>query len=368
MNNEEKKNATNVTTTLTKGMPTRKITAKTNLPTTAENLPGANDPIEFLIEGMLEKNTFNSIIGPSKAGKSLFSLQMAFCVQNGLPFLGHDTHQCNVLYVDCELDSRHINRRVESVKEYYNFPDGQSPQYLIYNKGLTSGGVRLDTMISDIRNALDRDPEIGLVICDCFYYWCEGARNQEGNVKNYLTPLKELVSEYDICLNYVHHTSKGGIKKDPTANDIINAGGGSGVHGKIVDTALVIFPKSKGLSPTRFTVAGVGRAYTIDAVDCERSAETNGFFLSHDEEVQERLMDIPADAHEIADYITDNSIKDLRAVKDHFNISIEDLRALGFTVDSKNHRIAFNEADLVVGPKLVEKEESDLAADEDPCA
>lgn len=55
------------------------------------------------------------LTGPGSAGKSLLSLQLAVCKALGLPFMGIETEQANVLYLSCEDDLNELHRRLQTV-------------------------------------------------------------------------------------------------------------------------------------------------------------------------------------------------------------------------------------------------------------
>ena len=50
---------------------------------------------------------------------------MAFCIQNGIPFLGNEVVKADVLYADFELRPNAIKNRFDMLKEHYNMPDAE---------------------------------------------------------------------------------------------------------------------------------------------------------------------------------------------------------------------------------------------------
>lgn len=251
----------------------------------ASSLPGADEESAFLIEDFMEENTFNSIIGQSKAGKTMFAMQMAFCVQNGLEFLGHKCQKSDVLIVDFEMKPQKIKQRYKALREFLGFKpnEGLDPYYMSVCDAFSNGDVDYRKILSDVQEALHKNPSIKLVIFDCYYTFALGDPNAEIDTRETLRPLKALVSGCSVC--YVHHTNKRGTKD---VDGIINSAGGSGVHGKIVDTTYVI---SKA-SDDRIKVYYGGRNSGFSHICCIHNDETSGFFqIINESEPFEKMPD-----------------------------------------------------------------------------
>lgn len=79
----------------------------------------ANEPIEWLVDGIIQKRSFNELVAPSKAGKSQLSYQLAYEVANGKDFLGiFKTNKCKVIYFDFEMNPNEIKHRVDMLKAF----------------------------------------------------------------------------------------------------------------------------------------------------------------------------------------------------------------------------------------------------------
>ena len=226
-------------------------------------LKNADKEVEYLIDDFMIQNTFNSIVAPAKAGKSQLAYQIAYCVQNGIDFLGNIAHKADVLYVDFELRENAIKRRFDRLTEYYGL---ESPEeYKVLSLSGTDD-FGLDEVITAIRDEKQRNPKIGLAIFDCYYSFCNGDQNSETDVKNTLRKIKTLAE--DMTVIYVHHTNKTGIE---SVTDAIYASGGSGVHGKIVDETYVINSKKNYIIST-------GRDWSDREIYYKKDESTNWFF------------------------------------------------------------------------------------------
>jgi RecA-family ATPase len=80
-----------------------------------DQLPTQMPPL--VIEGLLRQLEIILIGGHSKSWKSWALLDLLYCVANGLPWLGSETIQGEVVHFDLELLSADIRYRFEAIKE-----------------------------------------------------------------------------------------------------------------------------------------------------------------------------------------------------------------------------------------------------------
>ena len=94
-------------------------------------------PLEFVVAEILPYGT-TVLAGPSKAGKSFFTLNMCLSVAKGEPFLGFPTKKGTVLYLGLEDTEGRIQRRALTMgddmpkefhftNEIYKIDDGLIP-------------------------------------------------------------------------------------------------------------------------------------------------------------------------------------------------------------------------------------------------
>ena len=60
------------------------------------------NPISYVIEGLLPADDVHVAVGDSGLGKTPWAYQLGLCVATGMPFLGYPTHAGRVLYYDLE--------------------------------------------------------------------------------------------------------------------------------------------------------------------------------------------------------------------------------------------------------------------------
>ena len=242
------------------------------------NLP-YSEPKEPLIDGFMLQNTMNSVIAPAKAGKSFFSYQMAHAVQNGYEFLGRKTHKTDVLYIDFELRNDAISTRCANVNKNYG---GEGEYFNVIPLASTWGTdtVSLDRLVEVIKEAKKENPNLGLVIFDCYYRFAEGEENSADDVKATLGKLKTLTGNMTVV--YVHHTNKRptdiDIDKLDSGTVLIQASG-SVVHSRAVDQTYYIYNTADGNY-----VFNTGRDWYDDVLVCTRNEL--GYFELEDAETQ----------------------------------------------------------------------------------
>lgn len=250
----------------------------------------ANEPIEWIVEGIIQKRSFNELVAPSKAGKSQLSYQLAHEVANGKDFLGlFKTNKCKVIYFDFEMCHAEIKHRVDMLKE---FEEIKEDIYFVPVRKMESDD--LEKMIQFCIRSKKQDDNIGLVIFDNFYSLCGAANTNDMSETNaILDLLKYPLAENGLTTILVNHTNKTtaleSIKatdSDITDTTILNSAFGSMAHGAKVDTAILIQRKADG---RRIHISG-RRCDKPIRISCKYGPETNFFFKpirSEDESVDE---------------------------------------------------------------------------------
>jgi hypothetical protein len=73
-------------------------------------------PVTELVEGLITDKTKCTIASVAKAGKTLLAVDLALSIARGVPFLGRQTLQRKVLYVNLELRPQTFDRRVKIIE------------------------------------------------------------------------------------------------------------------------------------------------------------------------------------------------------------------------------------------------------------
>ena len=229
------------------------------------------DPI---VEGLIDYGTI-ILGGASKVGKSFLSLQLAYCVSQGLPFLGFKTNQTGVIYFALEDVERRIQQRMQKMFGL----EPASNLYFATEAGYVGGGG----FEEQLNTVLHEHPDVGLVIVDVM----QKIRNpleQSSYGADYLfiTAVKELADKYGICLILVHHTRK------TTDSDIFKMLSGSMGITAAVDGSMVLYKKERKSGEA--TLAVVGRDIRDRELNLVRDWESPKWELVSEEDI----IDLPS--------------------------------------------------------------------------
>lgn len=191
-------------------------------------------PMEYIVDVIIAKGLV-VLSAKSKIGKSWLALQLAVAVANGSDFLGFNTTQGEVLYIDLENTEVITQSRLTTLLNGAEPPDN----LVIANDYSTMR----DSFIADITEYLESHPRVSLVIVDVFQKIKKPKRANESDyddIYENFTPLKELADKYNISLMLVMHNRK---MEDPT-DPFSNALGSSAIMGAS-DQMLVIQKKER---------------------------------------------------------------------------------------------------------------------------
>lgn len=229
----------------------KKLTYRTAKELVAADLP----PTEYIVDVIIAKGLV-VLSAKSKIGKSWLALQLALAVASGEDFLGFNTTQGDVLYIDLENTEAITQSRLTTLLNGSEPPDN----LVIINDYSTMN----DSFMADITEYLEEHRAVSLVIVDVFQKIKKAKKANQSDYEDIyesFTPLKELVDKYNISLMLIMHNRKMDDPTDPFSNIL----GSTAIMGAS-DEVLVIHKKERKdvdatLSITGRTVRGGN--YTI---------------------------------------------------------------------------------------------------------
>lgn len=185
---------------------------------------------DWLIRGLIERDTLLSLSGPPGAGKSFMGLGWCLHVAAGLDWFGHRVTQGPVLYV-CGEGSRGVTRRLralelDTAKRLQDVP-------LYVSNG--AAGLTDPHQLAAVLRAVDRVvSEVGkpvLIVLDTVARnFGPGDENSTEDMRGFVAACDRLREETGACIVLVHHTGHG----DKTR------GRGSSVLPGAVDSDLIL--------------------------------------------------------------------------------------------------------------------------------
>ena len=244
---------------------------------TAKELIAADlPPTEYIVDVIIAKGLV-VLSAKSKIGKSWLALQLALAVASGDNFLGFNTTQGDVLYIDLENTESIAQSRLTILLNGEEPPDN----LVIVNDYSTMN----DTFLADLTEYLETHRKVSLVIVDVYQKIKKAKRaNQSDYDDAYenLTPLKELAGKYNIALMLIMHNRKM-IDPSDEFSDVL---GSTAIMG-VSDEMLVIRKKERKspdatLSITGRTVRGGGYTIQFNEPLCKWE------MIGDAEEIQER--------------------------------------------------------------------------------
>ena len=193
-------------------------------------LATAPSPIAPVIEGIIGSGDKLAIIGPSKARKSFFCLQLGLALASGKKLLAWRTRKHRVLMVQCEIRDEHYHRRVRRVAAAM----GVSPEnleMLVFNGRGTAVDVDRIHWLAQICKA-------AVILIDPLYKVMSGDENSQRDMADFLAGLDNMAETTGAAVVYVHHDAKGRAGD----RDSRDRGSGSGVLGRDYDACITLTP------------------------------------------------------------------------------------------------------------------------------
>ena len=168
-------------------------------------------PTEYIVDIILAKGLV-ILSAKSKLGKSWLALDLALCVASGCDFLGFNTTQGKVLYIDLENTPSLAQGRMRTLLNGKDAPE----DFEILNDFSTMN----DYFEEDLRELLTKK-KYSLVIVDVLQKVKKqkklGQSDYEADYET-MTTLKEIADEFNIALILVHHNRKMTNDTDPFEN------------------------------------------------------------------------------------------------------------------------------------------------------
>lgn len=157
----------------------------------------------YLIKGILSKQSYSVLYGPSGEGKTFVSLDLGYSVAAGLPWMGHKTRQGAVVYVGFEAFGG-LPRRAAALQNKYG--TGDVPLYFMpgnCNLREPEGRRAFAAELAKLPVAPS------LLIFDTLAYALMGAdENSNTEVQQFNTAAQALIQATGATVLLIHHTGK----------------------------------------------------------------------------------------------------------------------------------------------------------------
>ena len=161
---------------------------------------------DWLIDGLLERNTLCMCFGAAGSGKSFTTIDMGLCIATGKDFHGHAVKQGAVFYIAGEGHGG-FARRVAAWKKHHNIKDGEAKLYKSNRAVIMSDPDSVKELRSEIDalHAVAGTPQV--IIIDTLARSLGGASENDGkDINLFIMACDELAEEYECTVLLVHHT------------------------------------------------------------------------------------------------------------------------------------------------------------------
>ena len=197
----------------------------------AELLQAEEQPMEWIVDGMLPKTGAAILASPPKRRKSFMCFDLCFSVLTGRPFLGRTVTQGRAIYLALEDTRDRLIGRIKRIND--GWPQIAAGVGMVRTKapGLHQG------LAIQIRELKEYWPDLALVVIDVF----QKVRPPSDRTNDYqsdfntVSSFNDLANELEMAILLVHHTRK---SLDPE-EVFDNISGSSGIFGA-VSTAWMI--------------------------------------------------------------------------------------------------------------------------------
>ena len=193
-------------------------------------------PRPFLVDGLFQKSDNVLLTAPSKIGKSWFWANAATSIAAGLPFVGRDTAQGNVLILDLELRRDVAMDRLWSIALAMGL---EQPPENLFLWSLARHCYDLDVIAEVLHSRLDELPDIDLLVVDPLYLFERESGFDENNahcVTHLMVELEKLTARTGAALGLSHHYRKGSMGGE----NHIDRGSGSGAFSRYPDVLMTL--------------------------------------------------------------------------------------------------------------------------------
>lgn len=225
------------------------------------------------------------LAGAPKIGKSWMVLNLCSNIACGLPFLGNEVKQGDVLYLALEDDARRLQRRLLTIGD-------ESRGHLHLANSCSPLGVQLE---EQIRLFMNSHPSTRLVVIDTFQKIRKSVRETSyANDYAEVSRLKRLADSEGICILLVHHTRK--LGDSDYMNEI---SGTTGIAGS-ADTLMVL--KKEKRNSREAVLSCTGRDIEDREMTLLLDRETCIWEVKADS-LSEEFKSAPEEIEELAEYM-----------------------------------------------------------------
>jgi hypothetical protein len=164
-----------------------------------------DEPIQWLVDGVLEMQSFDSIYGPAGHGKSFVTLELALKVLSGNPqtWLGKPiSMKGDVVYIRYEGGRKRFKQRFKHLVESIKLTEEELTHFHAIEQPPT-----LEILLKNLNEVCALWKPV-LIVVDSLYMSHDQEENSNTDMKALGRLLQSLMITYGSCVLVIHHTSK----------------------------------------------------------------------------------------------------------------------------------------------------------------
>ena len=232
-----------------------------------------DEPVEWLIQGILPVKAFAALYGPPGSFKSFIALDMAEAIATGRPWMGHEIEKQGAVLYLCGEGFGGMGARIRACQLHHNTPKG-APIYVIRHQlNLRSSTEDFNALMVAIVTLVEKTGhEFQLMVVDTLARAFGGGNENESDAMGAFIATTGKIQEFLKCaLMVLHHSGKDLAKGLRGHSSLLGA----------VDTQLEILrfeEQQKGvISLTKQKDGADGVRIGFEMVDVQINESTLGF-------------------------------------------------------------------------------------------
>jgi|DEB0MinimDraft_4_1074332.scaffolds.fasta_scaffold06953_2 hypothetical protein len=158
---------------------------------------------DWLVKGILERNTLAAVIGESGSGKSFIVIDIACCIATGTPWHGRDVQQGPVVYLAGEGRSGLI-RRIGAWAHHHN----ANPETLMLSSRAIDLGDNRDQLPKVSAAIREMSTPPALIVIDTLARHSTAAEASNEEMSRFINNLDALKDEFNATVAIIHHVGK----------------------------------------------------------------------------------------------------------------------------------------------------------------
>jgi len=169
-----------------------------------------DEPVEWLIEGVLVAGSFSALFGPPGSFKSFMALDMAEAIATGRPWMGREVSKPGAVLMLCGEGFGGVGARIKAIKIHHQTEDG-APIYVVRHQlNLRSSAEDFNAlMMAVVQLVEETGVEFRLAIVDTLARaFGGGNENDSGEMMGFVVSMGKIQEFLNCALMVLHHSGK----------------------------------------------------------------------------------------------------------------------------------------------------------------